>query len=59
MVYHGEFQNPQEAVASIIVHMAALDVDLVSATVNQSIVVIETNNPFPEEQLDHLGLAAV
>ena len=59
MLYQGSFDDPQAAVSSLILHAVALGVDLVSVTVDQGIVVVETGSPFPTDQLDHLGIAEV
>ncbi len=59
MLYLGDFEDPQAAVGSVVVHAIALGVALVSITVNGSQLVVETLGTFPEEQLEHLGLAGV
>ena len=56
MLYHGDFENPQEAVASILIHMAALGIDLVSVSISAGHLDLETSTVFPADQLEHLGL---
>lgn len=59
MFYTGTFDDVHGALLDVLLHREAFGISLVSVTINQNTLVIETMGEIPVGELDHLGLEVV
>lgn len=54
-----EYIFPKENFLTVSDHAASLDIEVESLTLEGAYYRVTTNQPFPEDQLEHLGLEVV